>query len=1092
MKKLKLNYGRGLTKKALNKNGGKHLLPAKTLLTNTSYNIKKDFALPNALNRYQVNTFGQNRDFNSSVGGNGKDTLELEAREKLLREYILGVRTDINSIRRPSKTAISDEDFNDSLENLVLPKINSKIFANDIRPLQVASEDKLLRDETFFSEYFLKKLGNLMENLRGKSLTIKQKQALQAKLDSLTIDDNELKYLFQKQHFEYKIHEFLPSDFTEFSKILKLYKHPNASVLEKSQRAYRNYLPYKFALVMKGFAKQLAGKYKAFDVVEELTADDYAAILSNIKSTGLFNDLLSMVFTVIRENQVVFEKNTGSLNNSDEAFVGKMSTIYYKYNRFFLIFMVNEVLSYINDKRQDLLQPKFFEAGEKQVLQVEHLVSLAHRFLVNNSKNYSGSSGGRETGSWYGISYDMTTIIVNMLNFTSLANFRVDWETGSTKNNRTKQVQVKKIVLPAKLETFVYSLTGFPRLAQPPKLDWDDVVGKVKPIFQGSFEMTQSDAVLATFNLLQKKKFKVNEIYLKLLQDFCSVDITQPCLYEALMSLDYDLPNKDTMNILREKKLTFKLLSSNNVLQNLTYTGARDNLKALNLGFQFYQPLKQITGYLPLEQHVFRSSMKIKQDEKSKHLRLRYVRTCMDMCTILMTFPIYFTNIFCTRLRFYPEQALLSRTSGILKHCIQDYQAIKLTNQGLVSLMRSYYFKDKALSLKFEFFIGTQKLTNKKTFFKVFGKFFEDNPITFTSTKSAPYFMLLHAEIGNALETRFTAVPIEIDQKASGITLLALLTRNKPLADKCNIINRENNDIYVYCQQQFEAFYNREIENKNDKVLQFFEDNRNNMKFAFMCYAYRQKTEGRFRDVYLTYWEETFFAEPSYEERQSLYEVAKKFEPFLESLFPKLTTQIALLEKIIGFVVSKNANVQITTYDGVKLTWDFFETVSQIRNAFNPHTGESQSYHVGRIVNQTLSSDDVENVTEDQSTPKRDKSKHVRCFLSYFIHSLDGAIIRIIAQELYKKTGYIANTLHDCILLHPNYVETLYEIIQELYSSKNIYNIAEDLIFSQLRSQISSEYYDAFDLMVLDYFEQCDDFEADIGNFEPRHLYEPE
>jgi hypothetical protein len=727
------------------------------------------------------------------------------------------------------------------------------------------------------------------------------------------------------------------------------------------------------------------------------------------------------------------------------------------------------------------------------------MVTLAFKFISNSQKEYTLTSGGRElTGTWFAFSNDITMTIINMLDqkHTDFATFRTDWENSISKSG-VKRVQVRKIVLPAKLETFVFSLTAFPRVSEPKKMDWEELISKVKPLFQGSFEITLSEGVLKTFNLLQRKKFKINAVYLQMLQDFYGVDITKPDLYKALMALDYDLPSKETIIDLKEKLLDFKLLETSNVLHMLTYQTNRDHIKGLNLGLNFFQPIRQIAGYLPVEAHLDKSLLFTEQDLRNKSLRSRYARTCLAMSEILLGLELYFTNIFCVRLRFYPGQPILSRTSGILKHLIQDHTAQKLTNGGLIELLRAYYFKDAVLLAKFESFVCTMQLSNKKTFFRDFDIFFSANPLNFSKVKSAPYFMLLHTEILNCFITKKTATPIEIDQKASGITLLALLVRNKPLAEQCNIINMENRDVYVYCSEQFEEFYNAEIKRKDPKVLNFFLRNRKNMKYAFMCFAYRQKTLGRFKDVYLEHWVSEFGTDPTFEERQALFEVAAKFEPFLESLFPGLTHQIKRLEAIIEFVVDLNSKVQITTLDGVKLSWDFFEVTSQIRNAFNPHTQKSQSYHIHRAVAQSVPVDatGAENPTDDGATKlvvQRDKSKHARCFLSYFVHSLDAAIIRIIAAKLFDRTGYICNTLHDCILLHPNYVGVLYQIIKEVYSEEKMYNLAQDLIFTQLRSQISEEYYPEFDLLVGDFFAHCYEFESEIGNFDPRNLFQPE
>ena len=52
-------------------------------------------------------------------------------------------------------------------------------------------------------------------------------------------------------------------------------------------------------------------------------------------------------------------------------------------------------------------------------------------------------------------------------------------------------------------------------------------------------------------------------------------------------------------------------------------------------------------------------------------------------------------------------------------------------------------------------------------------------------------------------------------------------------------------------------------------------------------------------------------------------------------------------------------------------------------------------------------------------------------------------LLRIIIRNFAEKMNYNINHLHDCIILHPNYVEDFYNIINELYHSDDMYYLAE-------------------------------------------------
>lgn len=54
-----------------------------------------------------------------------------------------------------------------------------------------------------------------------------------------------------------------------------------------------------------------------------------------------------------------------------------------------------------------------------------------------------------------------------------------------------------------------------------------------------------------------------------------------------------------------------------------------------------------------------------------------------------LSYHIYITDKMCIRLRLYPVEHWISRTSGVLKHLLCYYKSIKLTLKGLISLMPS-------------------------------------------------------------------------------------------------------------------------------------------------------------------------------------------------------------------------------------------------------------------------------------------------------------------------------------------------------------------------------------------------------------------
>jgi hypothetical protein len=73
------------------------------------------------------------------------------------------------------------------------------------------------------------------------------------------------------------------------------------------------------------------------------------------------------------------------------------------------------------------------------------------------------------------------------------------------------------------------------------------------------------------------------------------------------------------------------------------------------------------------------------------------------------------------------------------------------------------------------------------------------------------------------------------------------------------------------------------------------------------------------------------------------------------------------------------------------------------------------------------------------------------------------------------------------IILHPNYVEDFYNIINELYRSEDMYYLAERLVFNPMKTSISSK-SDELDQIKKEYLSLCDDFKEEM-NFNPKKIF---
>jgi hypothetical protein len=86
-------------------------------------------------------------------------------------------------------------------------------------------------------------------------------------------------------------------------------------------------------------------------------------------------------------------------------------------------------------------------------------------------------------------------------------------------------------------------MTEFPRVTRIPKKErWLEILDLVKPVFNGSVNITESKNILATMNILEMKRFRICNEYLLLLKAFALHPFVSPSDSELLSHLDFDLP----------------------------------------------------------------------------------------------------------------------------------------------------------------------------------------------------------------------------------------------------------------------------------------------------------------------------------------------------------------------------------------------------------------------------------------------------------------------------------------------------------------------------------------------------------------------
>lgn len=89
-----------------------------------------------------------------------------------------------------------------------------------------------------------------------------------------------------------------------------------------------------------------------------------------------------------------------------------------------------------------------------------------------------------------------------------------------------------------------------------------------------------------------------------------------------------------------------------------------------------------------------------------------------------------------------------------------------------------------------------------------------------------------------------------------------------------------------------------------------------------------------------------------------------------------------------------------------------------------------------------------------------------------------------------EKHHYKINHLHDCVLVHPNYVGAMYDVISEVYCSDELYDMANNLFFNPIRQHLSDDARLSLDNLQKEFEENSDKFRDELKNCNPRNVYE--
>lgn len=922
--------------------------------------------------------------------------------------------------------------------------------------------------ETYFTNQLQKELGNLLDGSNFAKKTQHERQKIQDQLSTLNADEYEWKMRAKGFTSENKdILGLFTREYPFFEEKVGAYLHPSDKDLKESQRAHTRFFEYRMKNFVIGMTSVLTrNRMQILEGVHNLSDEDYKRIVRDyIKPKAIFVDLMKVIIKKAHDN--LFSQNRSKNTRdfiylSDTSFVVNKKAVYYEYRRVFALYVYTSVLSYIS--------------AEKMIenLDSDLISEKVRNFLYRKYHLYD-----TEENQWWTL--DLSHAVTTCLHYLEKSDIflKVVNEVVIKKNNPSEKTMY---ILPTKLEDLTIRHTKFPLVTTPGEVTDEDIDENLKRPLFGENRVSKSNSLKKVLTVAQKKRYSVNTLYTRILDDLLNIKSATSAgsaIAENVSKIELPFMLRHQLFALESELDEYKDL--------LGVTGFAKNI-ADDLHTQLLGEGANNVSLFELNKACSLTDFETKTKPAAEYLHLMCRRerlqrklghSALMLAKLYTGVHVYITSSYCVRLRLYPNQPLMARTSGAYKHLLCEPTPLKVTLNGFRNLLVCYYTGAGQYLEEFEEFLSKTTLSKKKGM-ETLLTFFHTHPIDFLVLKdNFLYISLMHTEIINVECTGKTGLMVEIDQKASGCCFLALAFRNKALAEQSNVISKVKSCPYTYCMEKFPEFFKQLDVEYDELAFNFLSTNRKLHKYALMCFAYSQKSIGREEDfIERWYLERKEVLSP--ETRKVLVVFATEYERFIEFVFPKLTKQIDVLLDLVEIVVRETGEMTIQNLSGEKLHWRSFKYKSVTRKGFDPVTKKHLSY---RIDTTELSPNGKE---------KDDISDHKVKFLSYLIHSIDAAVMHHFILEMREKEGYTINHLHDCVLVHPNYIDPFYEIVRDLYASRKLYDYVFEGVFEEAKRVLSRDSSEAVDFLINRFKEQCDDFEDSLGECCEKHLYQPE
>lgn len=957
---------------------------------------------------------------------------------------ILNNSNNSSSITKNSKISNIHKDIFDT----PLKYVNTKYYEET--PSKI-----IFTSDSLFTEKFTNELKKILQGElhAGKAFRKKnkiEKMKVVNKLDDLLETESLWKDLIKSSKYNTaKIASIFPLELEQFTTIFKDKFYPPENITKRARVKYGSErCKLYFQGLLKYIQQNTSGILNDKGMCRTLSEDDLQELVDLVLPGFLFKELVKISMKKSYDTNVNISSNNPNsffTRSLDTNFLkAKRTDLQYSLSAYLSIYLANILLNYLSDKERRCLRQN---DSEHIIVSLKYLQSL---FKQEKMSNFFATDS-----PWFFESSQIAMVLLALFQETGVVKFV--FKEKSAKLNREHII----FVLDHKLDNSIAFSHNLPRILLPLKGDSKENVSEwIAPVKEGSHNIQVSKQALDSLNIAQKKEFVICSKYKRILQ---KIDRTKDSAIEFTTQKQFDR-KRDELQIWEQSPW-------NNILKVSLYKVTRRTLALKHRNKTgLHTKVASLCGMTALECYANAAKNKSRSSLVTMRASRQLLLTSLDISEIYSGYPLYYGTRLDFRLRMYPLQYLLSRTTGYLKNLLEESVARKVTRVGLKNMLEAYYSPHPCVLAEFN---------SCKTYtFSSMDKFFKQNKIDLS--KSPLYFELLKTEISDLMKssTRKSALQLEIDQVASGPTLIALLTKNKVLAEKCNLLGGPFCCIYSFLLEKSIPFL---LENfpglgPDSKVFELLTTNRKAQKYALMCFFYNEQHMSRTRRWAVMY-EEIFERSIPDADFEILSQFSVLYPKFMNFVFPKLIRQLEILNEAALVVVNQQLPVKINTLDKCILSWDFVHSRQVKRNYFNPVSGSHDQYKLSVKMKDPT----------DQSNRSRN-SKHRLSFRPNLVHSIDAAIMRMFICRFFEKTKRRLNHLHDCVMLHSNDVDLFYNIVTDVYCGSFMKTLANDLVFSRMKQDLVGEPLDKILKLETEFISNMDDFEIS-SKFCPRKCY---